>query len=77
MGIHPWTYDSVDQMVRSFEGKGFPSDTDIETYYPAPYADGMFTNRSDLTIEYYFAKGVRNGGPAYRDPKAVLDELGY
>jgi glycerophosphoryl diester phosphodiesterase len=77
MGIHPWTYDSVDQMVRSFEGKGFPTGTDINTYYPAPYADGMFTNRSDLTIEYYIEKGVRTGGPAYRDPNAVLDELGY
>jgi len=77
MGIHPWTYDSVDQMVRSFEGKGFPDGTDIETYYPAPYADGMFTNRSDLTIDYYIKHGVREGGPAYRDPEAVLNELGY
>lgn len=77
MGIHPWTYDDVDQMIRSFEGIGFPTGTDISTYYPAPYADGMFTNRSDLTIEYYLKKGVRNGGPAYRDPNAVLNELGY
>lgn len=77
MGIHPWTYDTKEQMIRSYEGIGFAEGVDIESYPKAPYCDGMFTNRSDLTIEYYIAKGVRSGGPAYRDPNAVLDELGY
>lgn len=77
MGIHPWTYDTEEQMIRSFEAIGFDSDVDIDSYPKAPYCDGMFTNRSDLTIKYYIEQGVRSEGPAYRDPNEVLDELGY
>lgn len=76
MKIHPWTYDSEEQMKRSYEGIGF-TDEQKKGYNPPPYSDGMFTNRADLTILYYKEKGVRNGGPSYIDPNTVLNNLGY
>lgn len=76
MKIHPWTYDSVEQMKRSYEGIGF-TDEQKKGYNPPPYSDGMFTNRADLTIQYYKEKGVRNGAPSSIDPNTVLNDLGY
>ncbi len=74
MKIHPWTFDTQEQMLRNYEGIGFEN---VDKYAAPPYCDAMFTNRSDLTIQYYISKGVRNGGPVYQDPNAVLNNLGY
>jgi glycerophosphoryl diester phosphodiesterase len=42
----------------------------------APLADGMITNRSDLTIDFYHNRKVRKYGTA-KTPQEVLSDLGY
>ncbi|TWP31090.1 glycerophosphodiester phosphodiesterase [Apibacter muscae] len=74
MKIHPWTFDTEEQMMRYYEGIGF---TNLNDYKSPPYCDAMFTNRADLTIQYYKKKGVRNDGPDYQDPNNILNNLGY
>jgi len=41
-----------------------------------PLCDGMITNRADLTLDFYHAKGVRQAGKQGK-PEEVLMELGY
>lgn len=74
MKIHPWTFDTEEQMMRYYEGISF---TNLNDYKSPPYCDAMFTNRADLTIQYYKKKGVRNDGPDYQDPNNILNNLGY
>jgi glycerophosphoryl diester phosphodiesterase len=42
----------------------------------APLADGMITNRTDLTIDFYHERGVRTLGTA-QTPQEILADLGY
>jgi len=41
-----------------------------------PLADGMITNRTDLTIGFYHERGVRSLGTV-QTPQEILAELGY
>ena len=41
-------------------------------------ADGFFTNRSEMTLQYLFDKGLRSpDAPPVPDPEATLKRLGY
>ncbi|MFN2313105.1 MAG: glycerophosphodiester phosphodiesterase family protein [Bacteroidales bacterium] len=42
----------------------------------SPLADGMITNRTDLTIDFYHERGVRRLGTA-QTPQEILADLGY
>ncbi len=55
----------------------------MEKYYgpatgkkAAPLADGMITNRTDLTIDFYHERKVRRNGTE-KTPQTTLAELGY
>ncbi|MDR2147342.1 MAG: hypothetical protein LBE91_12865 [Tannerella sp.] len=57
----------------------FNSDEQMEKYFNSgkPLADGMITNRTDLTLDFYHAKGARPTGKQGGTPAEVLDALGY
>lgn len=74
---HPYSFDSHDQMAKYF-GEYNYGVTDPDLFNP-PYMDGLFTNRSEMTLQYLIDKGVRKA-PAPQtvpDPNEVLDRLGY
>ena len=42
----------------------------------SPLADGMITNRTDLTVDFYHARKVRGYGME-QTPGEILADLGY
>ena len=42
----------------------------------SPLADGMITNRTDLTIDFYCTRKVRAKGNE-KSPEEILTDLGY
>lgn len=63
-----YSFDTLEQMEKYFgEGKGRDA---------RPLANGMITNRADLTIDFYYGKGVRKN-KTVMSPQQILDELGY
>ncbi len=74
---HPYSFDSREQMAKYF-GEYNYGVSDEELFNP-PYMDGLFTNRSELSLQYLIDKGVRTS-PApttVPDPNEVLTRLGY
>lgn len=63
-----YSINTVEQMEKYFgPGEGKKS---------SPLADGMITNRTDLTIDFYHARKVRSSGTE-KSPQEVLADLGY
>jgi glycerophosphoryl diester phosphodiesterase len=63
-----YSINTVEQMEKYFgQGEGKKS---------SPLADGMITNRSDLTIEFYYDRKVRPYSTA-KSPQDNLADLGY
>ena len=63
-----YSINTVEQMEKYFgPGSGKKA---------TPLADGMITNRTDLTIGFYHERGVRRLGTA-QTPKEILADLGY
>jgi glycerophosphoryl diester phosphodiesterase len=63
-----YSINTVEQMEKYFgPGSGKKA---------APLADGMITNRTDLTIDFYHERGVRRLGTA-QTPQEILADLGY
>lgn len=63
-----YSFNTVGQMEKYF-GSGSGSEA-------TPLVDGMITNRSDLTIDFYYQRKVRD----YKmesTPEKILDDLGY
>ena len=56
----------------------FDTNEQMEKYFNngKPLCDGMITNRTDLTLDFYRAKGVRPTGKQ-GEPEDVLRGLGY
>ncbi|MDR0823757.1 MAG: glycerophosphodiester phosphodiesterase [Prevotella sp.] len=73
---HPYSFDTRDQMSQYYGDYNFGFDKGV---YEPPYLDGMFTNRSEMTLQFYIDKGVRNtaASQVVPDPMALLDKLGY
>lgn len=74
---HPYSFDSMDQM-KIYSGD-YNYGIEDEDLFNAPYFDGVFTNRSDMTLQYFIDKGYRVA-PApmtVPDPMELLDKLGY
>lgn len=77
MRIHAYSFDTMDQMKKYFGDYNYGNVLPGQS--PPPYVDGMFTNRSEMTIDYYISKGVRpSGAPNHvKSAPAILDQLGY
>lgn len=74
---HPYSFDTLEQMKKYFGEYNFGNTGG--SLFQAPYLDGAFTNRSDITIQYFIDKGVRES-PAPQtvpDPQELLTKLGY
>jgi len=63
-----YSINTVEQMEKYF-GPG-------EGKKASPLADGMITNRTDLTIEFYYARKLRPNSTE-KSPQEVLADLGY
>ena len=80
---HPYTFDTTEQLSRYSGADSVATATDsaIEAPVAPLYFDGLFTNRTDLTLRYFISHGYRNtysGAPtAVPDAQATLQRLGY
>ncbi len=63
-----YSFNTTEQMEKYF-GPGEGKDA-------SPLADGMITNRSDLTVDFYHSRKVREHGTE-KSPQEVLADLGY
>jgi len=63
-----YSINTLEQMEKYF-GPGEGKET-------SPLADGMITNRTDLTIDFYHARKVRRYGTE-KSPQDILADLGY
>ncbi len=71
---HPYSFDTLDQMNTYFGVYHYGAGQ-----FEAPYMDGAFTNRSEMTIQFLIDKGARHADApqTVEDPIAVLERLGY
>ena len=77
MKNHPYSFDTYDQMAKYFGQYNFG--VEIDGKYKAPYLDALFTNHSDMSINYMITQGWRKS-PASQDlvdARVVLERLGY
>lgn len=63
-----YSFNTVEQMEKYF-GPG-------EGKKASPLADGMITNRTDLTVDFYHSRKVRSYGTE-KSPQEILTDLGY
>jgi glycerophosphoryl diester phosphodiesterase len=68
--IHAYSFDTPEQMEKYYLDELGSSNPD------RPLVDGMFTNRADLTLNFYQEKGVRQIG-AEGSADQILTNLGY
>lgn len=71
---HPYSFDTMEQMHVYFGDWHYG-----ESDFAAPYLDGLFTNRTELTLQYMIDKGLRHPDAAQEveNASACLDRLGY
>lgn len=75
---HPYSFDTYDQMAKYFGQYNF--NVTGNTRYEAPYADAIFTNHTDMSLDYLYTFGYRDQNVApypVADPRKVLEDLGY
>jgi glycerophosphoryl diester phosphodiesterase len=68
--IHAYSFDTREQMEKYYKNSSGSS------YSRRPMVDGMFTNRAEMTLDFYLEKGVRPIGPE-GSALEVLVHLGY
>lgn len=68
--IHAYSFDTRDQMDKYYLGEAALRKTH------RPLVDGMFTNRAEMTLNFYYEKGVRLIG-AEGTADEILTNLGY
>ena len=71
---HPYSFDTMEQMHEYFGDWHYDASD-----FAAPYLDGLFTNRTELTLQYMIDKGLRHKDAAQtvENASACLDRLGY
>lgn len=76
MKNHPYTFDTYDQMAKYFGQYNFGV---TDGMFDAPYLDALFTNHSDMSINYMITHGWRKSPASQKlvDARAVLKRLGY
>ena len=74
---HPYSFDSNDQMKKYFGDYNFGNEAEV--LFNPPYLDAMFTNRSELTIDFFINHNVRDEAAPTTVPNCnkLLDALGY
>ena len=71
---HPYSFDTMEQMHVYF-GDWHSGASDFK----APYLDGLFTNRTELTLQYMIDKGLRHpdAPQTVENAQDCLTRLGY
>ena len=71
---HPYSFDTMEQMNVYWGSYHYDSG-----HFKAPYMDGAFTNRTELTLQFLIDRGARGeGAPTFvPDPVETLKRLGY
>lgn len=74
---HPYSFDTRDQMKKYYGDFNYGISND--NLFSPPYLDGMFTNRAEMTLQYFIDKGVRPSEAPQTVPNAeeLLTRLGY
>lgn len=74
---HPYSFDSYDQMAKYYGKYNFSVATPCDDVLKGIYADGVFTNRTEISLQYMLDNGLRAKGAAKNvpNPNAVLEEL--
>jgi len=74
---HPYSFDTNSQMAMYYGDYNF-GNTGSNLFEP-PYLDAMFTNRSEMTLDFFIDKGVRDARAPQTvpDPEELLVKLGY
>lgn len=73
MKSHAYSFDSREQMAQYF---GEYNSGVVIDGIALPYVDGMFTNRADITLDYFFEKKMRPVGKE-NSATEILNNLGY
>jgi glycerophosphoryl diester phosphodiesterase len=71
---HPYSFDTMEQMNVYWGSYHYDSG-----HFKAPYMDGAFTNRTELTLQFLIDRNARGeGAPTFvPDPVETLARLGY
>lgn len=71
---HPYSFDTLDQMNTYFGVYHYGAGQ-----FEAPYMDGAFTNRSEMTLQFLIDNGARHADApqTVEDPIKLLERLGY
>jgi glycerophosphoryl diester phosphodiesterase len=72
--VHAYSFDTREQMSKYY-GEYFYNNTG-STIPTRPLVDGMFTNRAEMTLNFYKEMGVRPIG-AEGTALEILSQLGY
>lgn len=74
---HPYSFDTRDQMAQYYGDYNFGNSG--KDLYEPPYLDAMFTNRAEMTLQFFMDKGKRYAGAPTAVPESseLLDKLGY
>jgi glycerophosphoryl diester phosphodiesterase len=72
---HPYSFDTRDQMGK-YSGK-YNFEYKNDDLFEPPYLDGMFTNRTEMTLRFLKDEGKRTVPAAIEDPIDLLKRLGY
>lgn len=75
---HPYSFDSYDQMAKYFGKYNFGYKTEDDDILHGVCADGVFTNRTEISLQYMIDNGFRakEAAQTVPDPIEVLKDLG-
>ena len=75
---HPYSFDSYDQMAKYFGKYNFGYKTEDDDVLHGVCADGVFTNRTEISLQYMIDNGFRakEAAQTVPDPIEVLKDLG-
>lgn len=76
---HPYSFDSYAQMAKYFGTYNWGNTTQYDELLNGKCGDGLFTNRSEMSIKYMIDNNLRASGAPTEVPDAsdLLDYLGY
>lgn len=74
---HPYSFDTHDQMSKYYGDYNFGNSG--KDLFEPPYLDAMFTNRSEMTLDFFINKNLRHADAPQTvpDSEELLDKLGY
>ena len=76
---HPYSFDSYAQMGKYFGQYNWGNTVQYDELLHVIYGDGLFTNRSEMSLKYLIDNGLRKAPAPQTVPDAVetLKRLGY